>query len=59
MAEIKPPYVDVNIEDMNKFYEDVIKDDTLKDTYMEFCYSILGYMNTSNVYNFPIFLFRR
>ncbi len=59
MAEIKPPYVDVNIEDMNKFYEDVIKDDTLKDTYMEFCYSLLGYLSNSNHYNFPIWMFKR
>lgn len=56
MSEIRPPYVDENIEDLDKFYEEVLKDDTIKDTYFEYCYSILGYLANSQHFNFPIWL---
>lgn len=53
MEEIQPPYVDVDIEDLEGFLDKIIEDDTLKKTTMEYCTSIVGYLPMSKVYDRP------
>lgn len=53
MEEIQPPYVDVNIEDLEGFLDKIIEDDTLKKTTMEYCTSIVGYLPMSQLYDRP------
>lgn len=53
MTEIHPPYVDVDIEDLEGFLDKIIEDDTLKKTTMEYCTSIVGYIPMSQIYDRP------
>lgn len=53
MTEIHPPYVDVDIEDLEGFLDKIIEDDTLKKTTMEYCTSIVGYLPMSEIYDRP------
>lgn len=53
MSEIQPPYVDVDIEDLEGFLDKIIEDDTLKKTTLEYCTSIVGYLPMSQIYDKP------
>lgn len=53
MIEIHPPYVDVDIEDLEGFLDKIIEDDTLKKTTLEYCSSIVGYLPMSQIYDRP------
>lgn len=53
MTEIQPPYVDVDIEDLEGFLDKIIEDDTLKMTTLEYCTSIVGYLKMSQIYDRP------
>lgn len=53
MTEIHPPYVDVDIEDLEGFLDKIIEDDTLKKTTAEYCTSIVGYIPMSQIYDRP------
>lgn len=53
MTEIHPPYVDVDIEDLEGFLDKIIEDDTLKKTTLEYCTSIVGYLPMSQIYDRP------
>lgn len=53
MTEIHPPYVDVDIEDLEGFLDKIIEDDTLKKTTTEYCTSIVGYIPMSQIYDRP------
>lgn len=53
MTEIHPPYVDVDIEDLEGFLDKIIEDDTLKKTTLEYCTSIVGYLPMSQSYDRP------
>lgn len=53
MSEIQPPYVDVDIEDLEGFLDKIIEDDTLKKTTLEYCTSIVGYLAMSQIYDRP------
>lgn len=53
MADINPPYVDEDIEDINGVIDKILEDDTLKKTTMEYCTSIVGYLPMSQIYDRP------
>lgn len=53
MTEIHPPYIDVDIEDLEGFLDKIIEDDTLKKTTTEYCTSIAGYIPMSQIYDRP------
>lgn len=53
MSEIQPPYVDVDIEDLEGFLDKIIEDDTLKKTTLEYCTSIVAYLPMSQIYDKP------
>lgn len=53
MQEIQPPWIDVDIKDLEEFLDKIIEDDTLKKTTIEYCTSIVGYLPMSQVYDRP------
>lgn len=54
MTELQPPYVDVDIEDLEDFLDKIIEDDTLKKTTTEYCTSIVGYHPMGQIYDKPL-----
>lgn len=54
MTELQPPYVDVDIEDLEDFLDKIIEDDTLKKTTTEYCTSIVGYLPMGQIYDKPL-----
>lgn len=54
MTDITPPYININENDLDKFFEKILKNDTLKDTTFEYCTSILNYLPNTQIFDFPI-----